>query len=126
MTPVKSLALFVAVLAGVKLVVIFIKPESWIGVVKKAYAKPIYTIPIALTLALVILSYLLEEMTIVQIFAVMSFLMAIMMVGVASYGSEIIEFSEKLLKDRNAIKKAWLSIAVWILLIVWVLYEIFA
>ena len=125
MTPVKVLALIVASLVAIKLVIIFIRPKSWLPVVKTCYGKPIIVIPIALVAAGVILVYLLAELTIIQIFAVMAFMMALMAVGVASYGREIIELSEKLLQDKGIFRRAWVSIVVWLVLIVWVFYEIF-
>ena len=125
MTPVKVLALIVASLVAIKLVIIFIQPKSWLPVVKTCYGKPIITIPIALIAAGVILMYLLAELTIIQIFAVMAFMMALMAAGVASYGKEIVELSEKLLQDKVALRKAWVSIVAWLVLTVWGFYEIF-
>ncbi len=120
MTPVKILALLVAVLGAVKLLVILTRPKSWLPAVKTVYAKPVLTMILALAAAGIILKYLLMELTIIQIFAAMSFMMALMAMGIAAYGKEITDFAEKLLQDKNVIKKAWLSIIVWIVLIVWV------
>jgi len=125
MTPIKILALLVAVIVAIKLLIILVQPKSWLSVVKKVYAKPVLTMILALVAAGIILKYLLVELTIIQIFAVMSFMMALMAIGVAAYGKEIIDLAEKLLQDRNVIKKAWLSIVVWIILIVWVFLALF-
>jgi len=125
MTPVKILALLVAVLGAVKLVVVFVRPKAWLPVVKTVYGKPLVTTIVALAAAAVILKYLLTELTIIQIFAVMSFMMALMAVGVAAYGKEVVELAEKVLQEGNSIKRAGLSIGVWVVLIVWVLYALF-
>ena len=55
------------------------------------YSKPMVTTVLALIVAIVILRILLQELTIVQVFAAMTFMMALMMVQFASYGKEIIE-----------------------------------
>lgn len=125
MSPLKILALFFIIFALVKLLVICARPEAWKSFIKKIYAKPAYTSIIALIAAAVILRYLLQELTMVQIFASMTFMMALMMVQFAALGNEVIELADKFLKDRNIIKKMWLSLSVWIVLMVWVLYEIF-
>jgi len=125
MTPVKIIALCFIVFALVKLLVICIDPASWKSVIKTIYAKPVYTIGLSLIAALGILTFLLQEMTIVQIFASMTFMMALMMVQFAALGNEIVELSDRFFNDRNIIKKMWFPLSIWIILMVWVLYEIF-
>lgn len=126
MRPIETLALLVAGLATIKFLVIFVKPSAWSGVVHKTYGRPAVTVSLALILAAVFLNILLKEISIVQIFGAMAFLMALMLAGAASFGDEITALAEKMLKDRDIIKRAWLIIAVWIALIVWVLCEIFS
>ena len=53
MRPVEIIALFFASFGLIKLIVIYIDPKSWISFVKKIYSKPVFTIPISLTLGLV-------------------------------------------------------------------------
>lgn len=124
MRPVEILALLVAALVAIKLFVIIVRPKSWLRVVKTIYARPVLTMALALAAAAVILKYLLRELSIIQIFAAMSFMMALMVIGIAAQGKEIIGVAEKLLQDKNVIKKAWLSIIVWISLIAWVFYAL--
>ena len=125
MTPVEIIALSFVVLAVVKVVVIFINPAFWKPVVKAVYAKPIYTTGVSLILGAVILWYLLAELTIVQIFASMTFMMTLMMLQFGSLGEEIMELSNKFLNDRSIMKKLWLPLTIWLVLVVWVAYEIF-
>jgi len=124
MTPMKTIALIFIAFALIKLAVILTNPQSWKSFVKKLYSRPIITMTLALVAAAAILIYLLEELTIVQIFACMTFMMALMMVQFAAYGKEIVEISDKFLNDKSVIKKAWLSISIWIILMIWVVYEI--
>ena len=101
MTPVKIIALVFIIFVLVKLLVICINPSSWKSFIKKFYSKPIFTMILALAVAVIILRYLLAELTIVQIFASMTFMMALMMVQFAAFGNEIVELSDKFFKNRN-------------------------
>lgn len=80
---------------------------------------------LGLIAAVVILQFLLKELTIIQIFAAMTFMMALMMIQFAAFGKEIVELSDKFFEDRSIIKKAWIAITIWIVLMGWVLYEMF-
>jgi len=127
MTPIEIMALIVAVFAGVKLVVALISPKSWLGsVTKTAWSNPTLTTIGSLVLAAVALFYLLEELTIVQIFAAMFFLMLLMVMGFAPYAKDMLALEDKMLKDRDVVKRGWLSIIVWGILVIWVLYALFA
>ena len=72
MIPIEIIALIIAVIAAIKIITILIQPKVWANVVETIYANPIATAIIALLLAIVVLKYLLVELTIVQIFAVMA------------------------------------------------------
>ena len=125
MTPIEIIALVFIVFVLIKLVVIWNNPLNWKPVVTAVYGKPAVTIVVALALGVIILRYLLVELTIVQIFASMTFMMALMAVQFALFGKELTELSDKYFEDRAMLKKAWPSIILWLLLIAWVLYEIF-
>lgn len=125
MTPVKMIALVFIVFALVKIAVICVNPLSWKAFVRKIYGKPAVTAIVSLIMAAVILRYLLRELTIVQVFASMTFMMALMMAQFAMLGNEIIGLSDRFLNDRTIIKKMWVPITIWIALMGWVLYELF-
>jgi len=125
MRAVEIIALFFVILVLVKLAVIMINPQKWKSVVKTIYTQPQFTMLFGLGLAAVIFYYLQQEMTIVQIFAAMTFMMALMMVQFGALGHEIIELSDKFLDNRSILKKVWLSLSIWLILIAWVLFEIF-
>jgi len=124
MRPVEIIALIVAVIGLVKLAVIVTQPKSWLSLVKKVYAKPQVTMAVSLVLALIIIKYLLQEMTIVQVFAAMGLVMAITAASFAAFGKEIIDFAETIFKKKNLIAQAWPLISVWTILIIWVLVVI--
>ena len=125
MTPVKIIALIFTIFSLVKLVVVLINPSSWSSVVKKMYAKTGYVMAFSVVAAVIILTYLLQELTIVQIFASMTFMMTLMMLQFSIFGKEIIELSDKFLSDKNLLKRMWPVLLIWIILMIWVIYEIF-
>ncbi|MBU0469122.1 MAG: hypothetical protein KKD07_09340 [Candidatus Omnitrophica bacterium] len=126
MTPLQIIALAFVVFAFLKIIIILKDPQAWISFVKALYSKPLLVSLISLVVAGIILKCLLQELTIIQIFASMTFMMAMMMVQFAAFSQEIIELSDKFLKDRAVMRKAWLSLSVWIVLMVWVIIEVFA
>src|SRR3989344_5301471 len=114
-------ALILAAAALIKIIVILIKPISWIKVVDTVYAIPMLTAFISLVLSAVVLFYLIEAgFGIVDIFAVMLFLGLLAAVGVSVYAKEFLPLARKMLKDRTFVKKSWLYIIIWIVLIIWV------
>lgn len=127
MTPIEIMALIVALLSAVKLLAILINPEFWINnVAKKFWTKPGVVSLVSLVIALIALVFLLQELTIVQIFAVMLFLMCLMIIGFAPYSKDMLALvEEKIFRDKNILKKSWLAVTVWIVLIIWVLCALF-
>jgi len=125
-TPIETLAFIIASLSLIKLLVILVNPMSWFkGVVKPVYSNSFMLQFIGLILAGVSLFYLLGEFTIVQIFAVMFFFASLMLFGVGAYAKEILDFADKIYKKKGLVRKAWLSILIWLVLIFWVLVELF-
>jgi len=126
MTPVEVMATVLALLIAVKLLVIFVNPRAWI----KNVALPIYshstvTMCFGVLLGGASLWFLLQTLTIVDIFAVMFFLSMIMMIGVASFPKEMVSLSKKFYSDHKLVKQSWLSVSIWVVLTVWVLWELF-
>lgn len=125
MTPIEIIALIVILVAAIKIIVLLINPKSWMGVVRKVWTNPMITSVISLILAAVVLYYLLQEITIIQVFAAMALVGLLAALGIAAYSNEIVALGEKMLKDKAVIKKAWLALLIWIILIIWALKELF-
>ena len=126
MNALEIIALIAIILAVIKILVILINPSSWLKVIKTVYAQPWITAIISLILAGIVLNYLLQELTIVQIFASMMFFALLTMIGIAGYKKEITEWAEQVLKEKELWKKAWLALIIWGILIIWVIYSILA
>jgi len=116
-------ALVLAVLTIVKLLVISINAKSWMSFSKSLFVKPWLATTVSLVLALVVLYYLLAELTIVQIFATMLFLSLLMAASLAHFYKDLHKTVNKNIKGK--IKDMWLSIIIWMILSVWVLVSLF-
>lgn len=126
MTPIEIIALIFIIVAAIKILVILVKPKAWLDmVVKKVWVSPFITGLICLVLAAIVLYYLIQELTIIQIFAVMGFVGLLAGVGIAAYAKEIVGLAGKLM-NKGIVKRAWLQIIIWVILIIWGLYTLFA
>ena len=118
-------ALIVLIAIAIKILVVLISPKSWLNLVGKIWKLPILTMIVSLILAGIVLYYLLQEISIVQIFGVLLFIALISAATMAVYIKEVLPFVQKMLKDRSFLRKAWLPILIWIILIIWALKELF-
>ncbi len=123
MTPIEILALVFSIAVIAKLLIIFVNKDSWKKFVSKIYSRPGTLIAIELIFAAIVLYYLLQELTIVQIAACI--LLSALLTGMtfATYSKEIIPSMLKTLK-KGTLKKAWLPIVVWLALAIWTLFVI--
>lgn len=125
MTPIEIIALVLIIISTIKVLVIFVKPNAWLNsVVKPIWKKPFITSVISLILGAVVLYYLLQELTIVQIFASMAFLTLLIAIGFSVAAKETLAFAEKMYKTKGMIKKFWFYTLIWVALMAWVLYTI--
>ena len=115
----KILATIFIALVIIKLIVVSISPKSWFDLARKIYVRPKLTSIIALILALIVLYLILNSwVTIVEILAVTLFLSLLIMVGVAQYANELLQWKS----DKDLVKIArdqWLYILIWIVLLIW-------
>lgn len=126
MISLETLALTVAIAILVKIIIVIISPKSWLKVVDKIYSRSWLMMIISFFLGLAVLQLLLDNgMTIIQIFAVMLFLILISAMTLAVYSREMLDLGGKLLRDKSILKKAWFPILIWTLLGIWVLYSVF-
>jgi hypothetical protein len=126
MTPIELMALIVLVVGAVKLIVLVISPKSWIGVMKQVWSNSVLAMIVCIILAAIVLYTLVNNgIGIVQIFAVILFIVLLAGIGVSAYAKEITDFAIKLLKGKNILKKSWICILIWALLIIWGLKELF-
>lgn len=128
MTAIEVMALILVLFSAVKLVAILLKPKFWMdNVAKRLSARPGIVSLVSLVIAAISLMFLLKELTVVQIFAVMFFFVGLMAMEFAPYSKDMLALiEERILRDRDILKKSWLAIIVWSVLIIWVLCALFA
>ena len=73
MDTISIIALILVIVVALKLLTIIISRNSWVGIVKALYGKPVVLVIIELVLAVVLFYYLLQSLTLVQIMAKMGF-----------------------------------------------------
>ena len=123
-TPIEIIAALFAILGLIKLVVILISRKSWWPITKGVYGNPHVSGIVFLVLAAIVLFYLLQELTIVQIIATAVFVSLLMGVGFMSYSKETLALAKKVI-DKGFSGWMWLYIIIWLILLLWVFYEIF-
>lgn len=122
MTPIEIMALIVATAVLIKLVLMVASPKSWKSTVtKRSWANPILTTIVSLVVMVVSLIFLIRELTIIQIFAVMFFAMSLMILSFAPYSKDMLVLEDKMFKN---LKKGWVAGIVWLVLAIWVLYAL--
>ena len=119
------IAAVVAIVAIVKIIVVIINRKAWCDkVVEPIYNNSSLSSSIFLILGIVAFYYLLQEISIVQIFAVIGLSACLIAVGLLQYSNEFIFMLKKVCKRKFG-RWLWFYIVVWVVLSVWVLYEIF-
>lgn len=125
MNPIEIMALLIALLSGIKLIVIMINQKAWLNFWKPIYRKSGITTIVALVIGAVSLNYLMQVMSIVHLFAAMLFFTAMMLLSFMAYSKETLAFAEQIYKKKNLLARAWLPTIVWVILLVWVFYTLF-
>lgn len=123
-TPVEIIALVFAIAVLLKIVIVLVNRDSYVSFAKTIYKSPKILMFAELVLAAIILYYLLMELSIVQIFAAIVLGALLTGVSFAVYAKEIMPAVLRAVK-KDALKRAWLVIIVWLALMAWVLYALF-
>jgi hypothetical protein len=126
MTSIEIMASVVIGLSLIKLIVVFINPQIWMDkVVKVIYGHKI-SIPIFVILAGGSLYYLLQELTMVEIMAVMFFFMFLFGLSIMMFAKEFLPFVEHIYQNRAQIwRSSWFVALIWLALIIWTIITLF-
>ena len=124
MFTIEFFAWIVVVLSLIKTLIILVNPDKWMKVVEAVWKNSRIVLPVSLILALVVLYNLLKEISIIQVFAVILFIMLIFMASFSRYPNEMLALAKKILKDKNVMKKSWPIIIIWMILVLWVLFSL--
>ncbi len=124
MTPIEIIAAILAIVILLKLIFLnVVKNELMVKIIKKMFAIKLLVPAISVSLAGVILYFLLQELNAAQIFATTLFGILVYSLALVMYPGIFSAFMEDILSNK---KKLWLAQLVWFALSVWVLYSLFA
>jgi len=125
MTPIEIMALVVSIIVILKILTIKKSQKLWFKSVTKRYWGSSLLMIISLTISIVSLVFLLQELTIIQIWATMIFSMSLITLGLAHLSKYMLQIEKEWFKKENMLKKGWLATIVWVALSIWVLIALF-
>ena len=126
MTPIEIIALIVIIFAAIKIVILLVKPQSWMNFAQKFSKKTVWTRAVSFVLAAIVLWYLIVAgITIVEILAVTAFVAMLIMFGVAPHVSTLITKYKAQISKGTLWKKNWLYTLIWLALLAWGCKELF-
>ena len=128
MNPVEIIALLTALIVPIKLVILMRSQKFWFkNVTSNYWVGSGNTIMIlSFLVSVVSLYFLLQELTIVQIWAALFFSMALISMALAPFSKYLLEAENRWFTETNTVKKGWLSTIVWVAISLWVLIAIFS
>ncbi len=123
MSSLEILATIFAIIVLVKLIFLSLSARLWMKTVGAMLNYPVATTLIYLFLAGIVGYYVLSNIAIIQIAAVMLFTSLLGGIGLAPYSRVMLRLGEEILNE--GVSKAWLSMLIWTLVAIWVLYTVF-
>jgi hypothetical protein len=127
MNSTQIIALIFIIISLIKIVIISFNKKFWINNITKRVLKNSHTFSfICLILSLIVLYYLLKELTITQIIASMTLAVLLIGFGILTHIKELSISIEKIQRDKNIIKKSLIYIIIWLIILLWGLKEIFS
>jgi len=125
LTPVEIIATLFVALGLIKLTVIAVNKDVWYHTVaKRVYGNPGTSAVIISLLAITVLYYLLQELTVVQVFAAVCFSSLFVALGMLANSKNVLAFAQKAYHTKLP-AWTWLFTLTWLALSFWVLHTIF-
>lgn len=125
MTPLEILALIFCIIVLIKITILFTRPKSWMKVAETMLKNPHQTLIIYFILIIFTGYFLLKELNIVQITAVLLFASFLIGLGILPYSKQLLKISKKELKDTNTIiKNYWLQLILWLVIVFLTLFTL--
>jgi len=122
-TPIEWIALIFVLVGVVKLVVLLFNKMSWFNFSMKIMRNKTLVSLVSLVLSVVVFYYLIQELSIVQIMASITFMSLLMMIAFVQYGKEFLVFAKKIYSKKFP-AWIWVYSLVWVALMSWTLFEI--
>ncbi|MBU2104676.1 MAG: hypothetical protein KKF67_02795 [Nanoarchaeota archaeon] len=125
-TSVEIIALILIIVAIIKMLVLVVKPMTWMKFTRWIYKKPSVTKFIGAILAGITLYYLINMgITIVQILAISAFIALLFVIGLAEDVGPFIKKYEAQIRAGKLWKKHWFYTLLWLILLAWGVKELF-
>lgn len=125
MTPVEIMAFISAIVVPIKIVMILKGQKFWFDTITKRYwGNALVTTILSLIVVLASLFFLLQELTIVQVWAATLFAMALISLALAPFSQYMLSVEKRWFTETNVLKTGLIAAVVWIVLVVWVLYAL--
>ncbi len=125
MNGIEVIALIIALVAIIKAVIFIFNKKALSGKVEKFMKNPGLLILILFVLAILVFGYVIDSITIVQMFAAMAFYALLTALTFAAYPSHISKFTKEILNEKTPLLVK-LVIVVWVILSIWVIVEVLA
>lgn len=127
MSAIELIALITAIITPIKLVIVLKSQRFWFRKVTKKFWRGSgnKTMLLSYLVAGICLAFLLQEMTIVQIWATALFVMALITAALAPFSKYMLEVEHKWFSETSVVRKGWLAGVVWAAISIWVLYALF-
>ena len=124
LTVIELFAVIFSILFILKFLFFLFNKKGYMKFAKAVYAKNNSITWLFGVLAIIVLYYLLPTMSIVQILGAGLFIVLLMGMAFAAYGSDFVKMGEKMLKGR--LKAAvWINLIIWLVLSIWTLYLVY-
>ena len=123
MTTIDIIALVFIFLALVKITVVLVNRKSWLNVSKLFYDYSRESSFLLIILGVIVFFFLLDEMSIVHIIAVIAFSIILLGLAVLQYPREFLHIAKKSSNRKISIFEL-LYIVFWIILLIWAFVEI--
>tara|TARA_Y100000310_G_C20658160_1_gene803143 strand:+ start:414 stop:794 length:381 start_codon:yes stop_codon:yes gene_type:complete len=123
-TALEWIVLIFALIGLIKLVVIFVNKKQWLPVIGAVYGNPKVWSFVFLILSGLVFYYLIQELSIVQILAVMAFTSMFIAIAFMQYSNELMGLAKKMLNKKWS-EWLWVYVVIWMVLLIWGLMEIF-
>jgi hypothetical protein len=127
MNPVEIIALLTALIVPVKLIILMRSQRFWFKNVTSNYwvGSGNTTMIASFIVSIASLYFLLQELTIIQVWAALFFSMALISMALAPFSKYLLEVENRWFTETNTVKKGWLSTIVWVAISAWVLIALF-
>ena len=124
LTSLEIIALIFIIVAAIKLLVILINKKDWLPVVRTVYSHSLVSSIILAILAIIVFYFLVQNISIVDIMAVATFISILFALSFLQFSNEILVLANKIYKNKLS-PATWIYIIIWLALMIWALYEIF-